>query len=226
MQPSVPQRHEAAQRPRCRERSAYPWLSMSSDAEILLREALDLPLDERAQLAAELAASLEAGARRRPRDGAPRLGGRAVKARGASAVRRRPGRALARCPRARSQSAQGVTLPVEFSAEATAELEDAAAWYESQRAGYGETFVAAVDTAADNAAAGPARDNGRGPDDQRARFAEPDRPLPVPRRLPRRRGPHPRAGDRPRPPTPGLLVSTCHVTAKETVECRRSSGRG
>lgn len=32
---------------------------MSRDAETLLREAVDLPFDERAQLAAELAASLE-----------------------------------------------------------------------------------------------------------------------------------------------------------------------
>lgn len=32
---------------------------MSNDAETVLREALELPLDERAQIAAELAASLE-----------------------------------------------------------------------------------------------------------------------------------------------------------------------
>lgn len=36
-----------------------PWPVMSNDAETVLREALDLPLDERAQIAAELAASLE-----------------------------------------------------------------------------------------------------------------------------------------------------------------------
>ena len=42
-----------------------------------------------------------------------------------------------------------MTLPVEFSAEATAELAEAAAWYESQRFGYGETFLAAVDAATD-----------------------------------------------------------------------------
>ena len=40
-------------------------------------------------------------------------------------------------------------LPVEFSAEATAELAEAAAWYESQRSGYGETFLAAIDAATD-----------------------------------------------------------------------------
>ena len=48
-----------------------------------------------------------------------------------------------------------MTLPVEFSAEATAELEEAAAWYESHRAGYGETFLAVVDAAADKCGRGP-----------------------------------------------------------------------
>jgi len=40
-----------------------------------------------------------------------------------------------------------VSLPIEFAAEAEAELENAAEWYESQRPGYGQSFLTAVDDA-------------------------------------------------------------------------------
>lgn len=48
-----------------------------------------------------------------------------------------------------------MSLPIEFSAEASAEFEDAAAWYESRRAGYGQSFLAAVDDAIDQCSRWP-----------------------------------------------------------------------
>lgn len=40
-----------------------------------------------------------------------------------------------------------MSLPVRFSAEASAELEDAAVWYDEQRPGLGEAFIDAVEAA-------------------------------------------------------------------------------
>jgi plasmid stabilization system protein ParE len=48
-----------------------------------------------------------------------------------------------------------VSLPVRFSAEAAAELEAAAQWYEEQRPGLGGTFVDAVETTLDRIARWP-----------------------------------------------------------------------
>lgn len=38
-----------------------------------------------------------------------------------------------------------MSLPVRFSAEAASELDDAAAWYDDQRPGLGDTFIDAVE---------------------------------------------------------------------------------
>jgi len=48
-----------------------------------------------------------------------------------------------------------VTLPVQFTREAVAELEDAVRWYEQRREGLGLAFLAAVDQAVDSAARWP-----------------------------------------------------------------------
>ncbi len=42
-----------------------------------------------------------------------------------------------------------MTQPVRFTPEATAELEDAARWYEQRRAGLGLAFLSSVDQAVD-----------------------------------------------------------------------------
>lgn len=48
-----------------------------------------------------------------------------------------------------------MTLPIQFSAEASAELDDAATWYDEQRAGLGAELMDAVDEALETLAEWP-----------------------------------------------------------------------
>lgn len=48
-----------------------------------------------------------------------------------------------------------MTLPIQFSAEASAELDDAAIWYDEQRAGLGDEFLDVVSETLDTLASWP-----------------------------------------------------------------------
>lgn len=48
-----------------------------------------------------------------------------------------------------------MTLPIQFSAEASAELDDAAIWYDEQRAGLGDEFLDVVSETLDTLATWP-----------------------------------------------------------------------
>lgn len=48
-----------------------------------------------------------------------------------------------------------MTLPIQFSAEAAAELDDAAIWYDEQRAGLGDEFLDVVSETLDTLASLP-----------------------------------------------------------------------
>lgn len=92
-----------------------------------------------------------------------------------------------------------MTLPIQFSAEASAELDDAAIWYDEQRAGLGDEFLDVVSETLDTLASWP--HSGAPVDDvpadlevRRAGFS-----LPVPRRLHRARRQSPRPRRRTRP---------------------------
>jgi toxin ParE1/3/4 len=74
--------------------------------------------------------------------------GRGARASSASSdLGRGSGRLVAGGSRPRPQRAHYVTLPIRFSAEASAELANTATWYEEQRAGLGAEFMDAVDGA-------------------------------------------------------------------------------
>ena len=117
---------------------------MTSKAQELLREALTLGPEERADVAAELLASLDepeadadadvawAAENRTPSPPSPgrRIRGRLLE-RGEAPSRRRP--------------ATAVTSRVRFELEADEEYRAAARWYETRRPGLGAEFLDAVD---------------------------------------------------------------------------------